>query len=1357
MKKQFFLIIFGLICTYHVSAATIDSSHQYAYSENAGWLNFAATGSNVVVLQDHLEGYVWGENIGWIRLGTSTAGGTQTYSNNSATTYGVNRNSSTGVLSGYAWGENIGWIKFDATGGNATLSNAGDFTGAVWAENIGWIKLTGTAQNSSTYQLKSTSLDTAPVASSVSFSGTLQTGITLTGVYTYADVDGDSESGTTFTWFRSDNSSGGGSKAVISDATSSTYVLSSSDVGKFISFAVTPQNAKATGTAVESTINSTAVIAADSTPTASSVSFSGTVQVGETLTGVYTYADAESDAQSGTTFRWLSSDNASGNIKNPISGATHQTYVLSNADVGKFISFEVTPKNANDTGLVVESSINSTAVAVSSNTNSAAISTNNNDQYAYGENIGWLNFAATNGNVRILPDHLEGYVWGENIGWIRLGTHSAGGTHTYANDAAATYGVNRNSSTGVLSGYAWGENIGWIKFDATGGSATLSSAGDFTGAVWAENIGWIKLNGTAQNNSSYQLKSGSLNSAPVFTSPANVSILEGNTAVLTVTASDESSLSFSLNGGADVALFTLTTAGVLSFNTAPSFANPSDTGSDNTYNLTLYVSDGTYNTAQAISIIVINGGNVSNDIDADNNGITDKLEQNYGTDDADSDGIPDTLEDLIKDLIGDSSADINASTDSDGDGMPDVAEVMLGRDPKTDDNSSANAPTITVTNPTLALRANATLSPYSLSDLGLSASDSLTPVAYYKNGACTSAVPYNYKTVCNTVPVTGYPSGTQNLWWLVTDSTGNWGRAAQVLKILPSVSFFKDLTLAGSANNTLAITLALSGALVDSNTTLTIPYTVTGTAVNSAEHDLEAGNFVFQADKLESDPITITLGSSPVNNNTIIVNLTTTDAVFAPTSGDISPDTQRVSVSAGSKTSQTITLSTQSFPPRLANLKGTQGEVIGRRFDKTQGTVTLSFKLNDPDSGTYTYSWENSHNSLVLNGGGSLNASTSASPTLDISGLTAGRYYLEVQVTDTTAPLDKHNPAKLRRMLAIIASTTLDANKDSDNDGISDAVEGLGDSDGDGRPDYLDAFDNQANIAPTHSEKPQSYLMKASAGLKILIGTTANTNSTGSTKITQSDLATAGNEQGESVSNAALTGGTLNHIFDYEIEDIEIPSDTTAAGNRIVLVLPLSSALVSNSEFKKYDSYDDSASGWKTFTEDANNSIQWANWLDGVEGNCPDIDSLDYSSSSTAKAGTTCIKLTLQDGGVNDADGVVDGRIVDPFAVSTPDPVVTVVTVVTTGGGGGSTYVPPVDPCANISSITGSAPTEGECDFTNYFVLTLEPAIDIDASVDFTTRDGSAKAGEDYVATSGTITIPAGETQALIPVKILGR
>lgn len=41
-------------------------------------------------------------------------------------------------------------------------------------------------------------------------------------------------------------------------------------------------------------------------------------------------------------------------------------------------------------------------------------------------------------------------------------------------------------------------------------------------------------------------------------------------------------------------------------------------------------------------------------------------------------------------------------------------------------------------------------------------------------------------------------------------------------------------------------------------------------------------------------------------------------------------------------------------------------------------------------------------------------------------------------------------------------------------------------------------------------------------------------------------------------------------------------------------------------------------------------------------------------------------------------------------------------------------------------------------------------------SLDYTTRDGTAKAGEDYVATHGTLMIYPDETQVLIPVEIIG-
>ncbi|WP_295538244.1 IPTL-CTERM sorting domain-containing protein [uncultured Thiohalocapsa sp.] len=130
------------------TAAVIADNDPYAWSENAGWLNFKAENGNVQVYADHLEGYIWHQNLGWIRLGTYTDGGSHRYTNTSETNYGVNRNTSTGALSGYAWSENAGWLNFGATDGNASVErSSGAFSGAVWSQNVGWISLSGTVQD----------------------------------------------------------------------------------------------------------------------------------------------------------------------------------------------------------------------------------------------------------------------------------------------------------------------------------------------------------------------------------------------------------------------------------------------------------------------------------------------------------------------------------------------------------------------------------------------------------------------------------------------------------------------------------------------------------------------------------------------------------------------------------------------------------------------------------------------------------------------------------------------------------------------------------------------------------------------------------------------------------------------------------------------------------------------------------------------------------------------------------------------------------------------------------------------------------------------------------------------------------
>lgn len=81
----------------------------------------------------------------------------------------------------------------------------------------------------------------------------------------------------------------------------------------------------------------------NSVPTASSVSFSGSLESGELLTGIYTYNDVDSDTEGSSTFVWYRADDALGTGQIAITGATSSTYTLQVADENKYIAFEVTP------------------------------------------------------------------------------------------------------------------------------------------------------------------------------------------------------------------------------------------------------------------------------------------------------------------------------------------------------------------------------------------------------------------------------------------------------------------------------------------------------------------------------------------------------------------------------------------------------------------------------------------------------------------------------------------------------------------------------------------------------------------------------------------------------------------------------------------------------------------------------------------------------------------------------------------------------------------------------------------------------------------------------------------------------
>lgn len=101
------------------------------------------------------------------------------------------------------------------------------------------------------------------------------------------------------------------------------------------------------------------------------------------------------------------------------------------------------------------------------------------------------------------------------------------------------------------------------------------------------------------------------NRAPAFTSANAVSVAENSTgAVYTATASDPdgNTLTFSIAGGADAALFQITPQGALSFRTAPDFEAPTDADRNNSYLVQLGVSDGTASATLDLTVTVTNDG-----------------------------------------------------------------------------------------------------------------------------------------------------------------------------------------------------------------------------------------------------------------------------------------------------------------------------------------------------------------------------------------------------------------------------------------------------------------------------------------------------------------------------------------------------------------------------------------------------------------------------------------------------------------------------------------------------------------------------------------------------------------------------
>ncbi len=124
---------------------------------------------------------------------------------------------------------------------------------------------------------------------------------------------------------------------------------------------------------------------------------------------------------------------------------------------------------------------------------SAAATINLTNKFAYGANLGWMDWRGDTTSGAVIGEYVcSGAIYSANVGWISLGGGAPTNGIQYQNLSASDFGVNQDG-LGNLRGYAYGANIGWVNFEANGAAKVDLKTGRLSGSIYSANCGWISL------------------------------------------------------------------------------------------------------------------------------------------------------------------------------------------------------------------------------------------------------------------------------------------------------------------------------------------------------------------------------------------------------------------------------------------------------------------------------------------------------------------------------------------------------------------------------------------------------------------------------------------------------------------------------------------------------------------------------------------------------------------------------------------------------------------------------------------------------------------------------------------------
>ena len=430
--------------------------------------------------------------------------------------------------------------------------------------------------------------------------------------------------------------------------------------------------------------------------------------------------------------------------------------------------------------------------------------------------------------------------------------------------------------------------------------------------------------------------------------------------------------------------------------------------------------------------------------------------------------------------------------------------------------------------------------------------------------------------------------GTYEITWTAFDNAGNTGSDTQIVQVLPLIELGVSQSIGEGVDA--VVEVWPSGEAPAEGTT--VNYTVSGTAT-AADSDAESGSVVING-----------AAPTPIVISIVQDNVTEADETIVITLGDI------VGGVPGTRTSHTITIVDRNVAPTIG-LTATQAGSRGTTLYADNGMIALSAQVRDANPGdTPSVDWSASDAELQPPAGNVGNYM------LDPSSLAPGSYVLRATATDAQGA-----SGTARLTLAIQAQApVLSSTADSDGDGTDDATEGLGDSDADGVPDYLDSLSAAPVLVDQTSNPTAARQLETETGLTLAVGETG----------------TAAGRVGALVQSGDIPPDdafdVTTGLFDFEVRGV-------APGGTARVVIPLQVGIRPEATYRKYSE----RAGWTDFVETGDDAIATAITTDGV---CPGPSSDAWVDG--VNAFHRCVRLTLTDGGPNDADGEADGVIRDP-------------------------------------------------------------------------------------------------------------